>query len=89
MAKNIRKKTEKLDYSNLFPPYLQIGNYIILLFGLLILIVGFYLMTLGEWNDPISLTVAPLVVLFGFIVIIPLGIFYKFKRKDRNENVAG
>ncbi|HOJ37376.1 MAG TPA: DUF3098 domain-containing protein [Ignavibacteriales bacterium] len=86
MAKVIKKKDEKISIQNLFPPYLQPINYIILLIGIIVLVIGFYLMAQGEWDDPISLTVAPLVVLFGFIVVIPLGIFYKPKQ-NKEDNV--
>jgi membrane protein YdbS with pleckstrin-like domain len=82
MAKtpNKQKKYEPLNYSSIFPFYLTKLNYIFLIIAIIVLVIGFYLMTLGEWDSPVSLTIAPLVVLFGYIVVVPFGIFKRFKK---------
>ena len=57
-------------------------NYIIFLVGVAIIILGFVLMAMGGTHSPLSLTVAPLVLVFGFLVVIPASIIY---RKNSTE----
>ncbi|MFH1528824.1 MAG: hypothetical protein ABIG69_19640 [Bacteroidota bacterium] len=69
------KQTVKLESP--FNNYWDKTNYIILFAGLLTLMVGFYLMTFGPWDNPLSLTASPLVLLVAYIVLFPLAIFYR------------
>lgn len=50
--------------------------------GLLILIVGFYIMTIPPWDSFFALVIAPLLLLLGYFIIFPLGIL---KKKQENE----
>jgi hypothetical protein len=54
-------------------------NFIIFGIGLLTLVVGNILMTIGPATNVWSLTVAPIVLTIGFCVIIPLAFLYKAK----------
>jgi hypothetical protein len=38
----------------------------------------------GKWNNPLAVTVAPIVLVIGYCVIIPFGILKKFKDKEAN-----
>ena len=58
-------------------------NLVLFLIGLVVLIIGFILVSIPPWDNPISLSVAPLVLLLGYLVIFPLAILYK-KRDKRN-----
>ena len=63
------------------------ANYIIMISGLVILVLGFILMTLD--SEPygfgfLGLTLGPLVVMIGFIVQF-VAIFYKPKTKSETE----
>lgn len=60
-------------------------NYFLFLAGLVVIILGFVLMGTGELNSTQSLTIAPLVLLIGYLVIIPISIMLK-KRKKSDEN---
>lgn len=87
MAKQIKKKSRftKLKTTSPFKNYWQKENYILLGVGLFVLIVGFYLMTFGPWDNPISLTVSPLVLLVTYLIIFPLSILYKKKKNSENN----
>ncbi len=70
-------------------------NYIIAGAGILTIIIGYLLMSTGlggeyaavdgEWNNPLAITVAPLLLVIGYCVIIPMAIFKYFPHGESNE----
>ena len=54
-------------------------NYIIFTLGLFSLILGYYLMASGLVNSFQSLTLSPILLFFGYIIIIPLALVYHEK----------
>jgi hypothetical protein len=59
-------------------------NYILMLAGILLLIIGFFVMTLDKEEygfGALGLTVGPVIVLIGFIVEF-FAIFYKPKKTE-------
>ncbi len=64
-------------------PKIVFGKRNILIFasGIPVLILGFYLMTFGPWDNPLSRSVSPLILLFGYLVVFPIAILYKDKGK--------
>jgi len=54
-------------------------NYIIFTVGLLSLILGYYLMASGSVNSFQSLTLSPILLFLGYIIIIPLALVYREK----------
>lgn len=73
-----------------FRDYWTTQNYVVLLIAIGFLIVGFILMSFGPWDNKISLSVAPVVLLIGYVVLIPLSIFFKMPKRFRKEsNVPG
>ena len=83
VKKRIKSKSKQIESP--FKNYWSRNNYVILIAGLLIIFIGFYLMNQGPWDNPLSLTVAPLVLLVAYVVIIPLAIYYK-KPSGSNED---
>ena len=55
-------------------------NYLLFIAGLIVIFLGYVLMGTGELNSTQSLTVSPIVLLLGYLVIIPIAIL--FKKKD-------
>jgi len=84
------KSTNKLIGSP-FKNYWNKTNYIIFGVGLALLLLGNFLMTRGPWDNPLSITVSPIVLIFAYLVVIPLSIFYKKKSStnESKENVSG
>jgi membrane-bound ClpP family serine protease len=85
MSKKIKTEGKKLDFA------LGRENYILLLIGFAIIVFGFLLMIGGkaenpnEFNEEIfsfrRITLAPIIVLFGFIFEI-----YAIMKKPKEEN---
>ncbi|MCF7811855.1 DUF3098 domain-containing protein [bacterium] len=60
-------------------PRIELGkpNLILFLVGVAILIIGFLLMSIGPWDNPLSRSVAPIVLLVGYLIVFPAAIFYR------------
>lgn len=49
-------------------------NFSIFAIGIVLLIVGFYLMTIKPWDSVFALIISPLILLVAYFIIFPLGI---------------
>ena len=49
--------------------------------GLVVMVIGYMLLSVGPWDNPISRTIAPLVLLVAYLIIFPLAILWKGKGK--------
>jgi len=94
MAKKIIRKSlkqiKKIDASP-FSIYWEKMNYYFLAAGLLVVVVGFYLLSIGTWDSFSSLVIAPLLLFAGYVLIFPASIFYRKKsiqEKPREDNSA-
>ena len=58
-------------------------NLILIGIGILLLIIGFICLGTGPADNPVSLSVAPIILTIAYVVIIPLGILYS--GKDENK----
>ncbi|PLX23259.1 MAG: hypothetical protein C0600_15210 [Ignavibacteria bacterium] len=59
----------------------QRTNYMILVAGVVVIIIGFLVMSAGDAVSSLSVTIAPLLLFIGFCVIVPAGIMYRKKNK--------
>ena len=55
-------------------------NYFLLFSGVLFIILGYCVMAYGEVNSFQSLTLAPIILFFGYIILIPSALIYKGKK---------
>lgn len=70
-------KEKKTTKSSLIPRIeLSQRNFQIFGIGILILILGFFLMSFGPWDNPLSRSVSPLVLLSAYLVVFPVAILY-------------
>ena len=58
-------------------------NIILIGIGVLLLVIGFLCLATGPADNPVSLTVAPLILVFAYLVVIPLGILFGSKKKNK------
>jgi uncharacterized membrane protein YesL len=86
MAKVIKKKKTKKTFIDSFKIEWTKMNYIILGAGLLFVVVGFFLMTMGPWDNPLSLTVSPIILLIAYLIIFPIAILYKKKEEPNSDS---
>lgn len=71
-------------------------NFYYLLAGLAVILIGFALMATGiseeaavvdgTWNNPMAVTVAPILLIIGYCVLIPMGLLKKFNKTAKTED---
>lgn len=86
MAKAVKKRTVKTTKKTFISPfsiYWDKTNYILFFAGVLFVIVGFYVMSIGEWDSTTSLVLSPIILFLGYVIIFPLSIL--FRKKETAE----
>ncbi len=87
MAKSKRRNIQNsVKKASPFVNYWTTKNFVLLFAGLAVVLLGFILMAQGPWDNPLSLTVSPLVLLVAYLVIIPAAILFSGK-KQKEEDV--
>lgn len=71
---------------------LQKQNFIIIGIGIVVILIGYLLMATGiteepalpngKWNNVLAVSIAPILLVIGYCVIIPFGIFKTFANKE-------
>ncbi|GAB4291718.1 MAG: hypothetical protein Kow0098_11210 [Ignavibacteriaceae bacterium] len=77
MAKKVKKKIRKsvkTVRSSPFHIYWTKENYYYLFSGIILSIIGFYLLGLGNWDSTESLFLAPIILFIAFVILFPLAI---------------
>ena len=90
MAVKTKKKNVKASAKSLPSPfniYWERTNYLLFGLGMLLIVLGFYFMSLGEWDSSSSLVVSPILLFLGFVVVMPASIFYRKKAVVESEVV--
>jgi len=85
MAKKIRKKQVKKSNVSPFNIYWEKKNYYMLALGFIVIIIGFFLMSIGSWDSFPSLVLSPILLIIGYVLVFPLSIFYKNKSKEKSS----
>lgn len=88
MAKPVRKKqthNAKKSFVSPFNIYWEKKNYYLLFAGIGIIILGFFLMSVGPWNSFTSLVISPIVLVIGYLFVLPGSIFYRKKESEENS----
>ncbi len=70
--KSIKEVSQLWGFSNL--------NYLFFIFGIMLIFLGYIIMILGEVNSFQSLTLAPIFLFVGYIILIPLSLVTKSKK---------
>ncbi len=60
----------------------QRTNYLIFGAGIALIFLAYVIMALGETNSFQALTLAPVMLVVGYLVIIPLAIIYRPRRRS-------
>lgn len=61
-------------------------NYVLFLVGIFVIALGYILMATGELNSAQSLSLSPIVLLIGYLVIIPFAIMYRGSEKKTKNS---
>lgn len=72
---------------------LQRQNFVIIGIGIAVILIGYLLMATGiteepaipngKWNNVFAVSIAPILLVLGYCVIIPFGIFKSFSPKEQ------
>lgn len=89
---NTKSQPKKVEW--IFPFTRQ--NYIIAIIGLAVILLGYALMATGisdeaavpngKWNNPMAVTVAPILLVIGYCVIIPYAILKYYGKKNEPQS---
>lgn len=60
-------------------------NLLLIALGVVLLIIGFFCLAQGPAENPVSLTVAPLLLVLAYVVVIPIGILWFGKNKENKD----
>jgi len=85
MAKTVKRKplrTTKKIFDSPFSIYWRKENYLILITGAVLLIIGYFVMSIDPWNSTPAIVISPIILLIVYIFIVPLAILYKKKGKE-------
>ncbi|MGY8763190.1 MAG: DUF3098 domain-containing protein [Fidelibacterota bacterium] len=63
-------------------------NYVLFGIGVALIIVGYLIMATGEVNSFQSLTLAPIMLFIGYIIVIPAALIYRGKSPEVEENLG-
>jgi len=85
IKKSFRKTKKTTAPVSPFSIYWAKQNYYFLFLGFAIIIIGFYLMSVGPWNSTAALVVSPILLMIGYLLVFPASIFYK-KRTKRDTS---
>ena len=79
-----QKKKQKSKKKPIQPLPFGRENYIIFVIGVLVLILGYISLSQGPANSFWSLTLAPILLVISYCLIIPFSVIYR-KRKPQSE----
>ena len=68
--------SDNKDKVNFQWPYKR-KNYVLFGIGVFVIILGYLIMYLGEVNSFQSLTLSPIILLIGYLIIIPYALLYR------------
>jgi len=77
MAKVKKQNQKGIGFISPFSNYWSKENYIFLAIGIILLVVGYLIMGQGTWDNELSLSLSPVVLLLAYLVFFPLSIFYR------------
>jgi uncharacterized membrane protein len=91
MAKKVQKKSFRKTKKTAAPVspfsiYWTKENYYFLFLGFAVIILGFYLMSVGSWDSTAALVFSPILLFIGYMLIFPASILYKKRtKKDTSQ----
>jgi len=83
----IRSKKQKKEQSHLHFAMTS-KNYTIITAGIIIIILGYLLMNENSVSGFLPTVIAPILLVFGYCVVIPVGILYKGKENSGQDEIV-
>jgi hypothetical protein len=82
---NVKRSTVKYKSRDILKIDLKPLNYIIIGIGLLVIIIGYIMLSQNSVDGFIPTVLAPIVLVIGYCVIIPIGILFPTVKKENQE----
>lgn len=60
-------------------------NILLIAIGALLIVIGFVCLAQGPADNPVSLTVAPIILVFAYLLVIPFGILWNGKGRKKGD----
>lgn len=77
-------KEKKLDKEVRFHFPLTRTNFYIILVGISVIVIGYVFMSIPDNPDAfLTRTLAPILLVFAYLIIIPIGLFYRGKKVEK------
>ncbi|HRI48202.1 MAG: hypothetical protein KF721_09065 [Ignavibacteriaceae bacterium] len=91
MAAKVKKttKTTRKQTVSPFNIYWDKKNYFLLIAGVVVSVLGYYLLSVGAWDSTESLVFSPILLFIAYILIFPLSILFRKKEVVENSNSEG
>lgn len=88
----IGKQKQSISSTTSWKFPLEAHNYKILSVGAVVIAIGYGLMSTGisddpnQWNNPLAVTIAPILLAIGYCGIIPYGLLAKKKSEEESSS---
>ncbi len=76
-----KKEKRKASFQKHQIPFSK-KNLFVLLIGVVLIFIGYYLMAIGDVDDFIAITLAPIILFIAYVIVIPYAILKKFKDEE-------
>lgn len=80
-AKKIQKR-KVFKSSPVWSIPLKKSNFTFFGIGIIVLVLGFYLMTIPPWDSTFALVISPIFLLIGYFLLFPMGILKKTDKEN-------
>lgn len=84
-AKKHIQKQAKRNVVSPFKMYWNKENYYIFIAGLALAVIGFYFLSIGNWDSTESLYIAPIILFVVYVLVFPLSILFRKKTEQQTE----
>ena len=84
----VKKKSVRVvskPHINPFNVYWDKKNYLFLALGALLVVIGFFVMSVDPWNSSYALVLSPIILLIAYLIIFPLAIMKGNKNNKPTE----
>lgn len=85
MAKVKKSVPTPKKLQDVFTNYWSKTNIILTVLAVVLLTIGYILMSQGPWDNPVSLTISPIILVFTYVIVIPIAILF-FGKKQSLQN---
>lgn len=83
MVRKVQKKGAREPLGLKFPWRRE--NYLLLLLGVVVIVLGFISLSIGPVDSFWSLDLAPVLLVLGYCVIVPVAILYRKREKEPQQ----